>query len=80
MRNQTTIPPWVVKTIVTTVIGLLLGGFAAWGRTISTRSHDHETRISVTEEKVSDMRSDINEIKHSQERIEDKLDRALRRR
>ena len=73
----------VVKLIIGTIITASITGAIAWEGRMSTRSHDHETRINVIEEhqKLRDIEVDksLDEIKDGQRRMEDKLDRALRR-
>jgi hypothetical protein len=76
--------PWATKVAVGTLITALVGGGVtgafAWVTRTSARGHDHETRITVLEDHTKTIDKNIDEVKKSQERIEDKLDAALRRR
>lgn len=78
------IPSWLVKLVVGSIVTAMVTGAVAWEGKMSARSHVHETRISVLEEhqEIRDKEIDrqLEDIKKGQNRMEDKLDRALRRR
>lgn len=44
------VPSWIVKVVVTAVLGALVTGASAWGVHLSTKGNDHEKRIAVIEE------------------------------
>ena len=70
------IPLWLFQTI----IGMLLTGALAWVTWASTSSWKHEVRITAVEGTVSDVKSDVIEIKDGQKTINAKLDRLIERR
>lgn len=78
MNNS--MPSWVSKVIATALITALIGGAFAWGAGVSSKVSTHEKDIAVQKEKQDNVVEDIDEIKDSQRRMEDKLDRALQRR
>jgi hypothetical protein len=78
--EQTAVPGWIVKVVITAVLGALITGASAWGVHLSTKSNDHEKRIAVTETKVDDVKDDIGEIKVSQKEMNNKLDLLLQQR
>jgi len=56
---------FVVKAVITAVVGALITGFSAWGVHLSSMSNNHEKRIAVTETQMQDVKDDISEIKAS---------------
>ena len=77
--GQALIPVWVVKTISSTIIGLLVTGASAWGVHLSTRGNDHEKRIAVVEDHQKGIDKSLDEIKDAQREQSKKLDRILER-
>lgn len=78
--EEIAVPSWMVKAIVGTLITALIGGAAAWGRTLSTKANSHETRITVTEDRVDRLKGDVAEIKDGVKEMNRKLDRLIERR
>lgn len=60
---QNAIPGWIVKIIVTTIIGAFITGGAAWGVNLSRSRSVHETRITVLENDQRQMEASLSEIK-----------------
>lgn len=79
-KDQAAFPPWMTIAITTALIGTLITGAWAWTARQTAQVHNHETRISVTETRVDGIDKSLDELKQGQQRMEDKLDRALRRR
>jgi len=81
---ETPLPSWLVKAIVISIITAMIGAVVAWGNILATRTDVHEKRISVIEEhqttRDKEIDKDLEEVKATTRRIEDKLDRALKRR
>jgi hypothetical protein len=75
-RSFDRVPMWIVQTIV----GILLTSLIAWTTWASVTSWQHETRITVTEQKIDEVKDDIKEIKDGQKEIIHKLDRINERR
>ena len=77
---MSTIPMWVVQAVT----GILLTSGVAWATWASVTSWKHETRITVTEQKVDGVKEDVTEIKQEQKEMRNemntKLDRLLERR
>ena len=67
------IPAWVLQTVV----GAILTAALTWGSWTSISLQRHESRIAVSESRANTVDKSIDEIKQSQLRIEDKLDRIL---
>lgn len=59
------------------VIGLILAGILAWGTWTTRTSMAQETRIVKVETQQEAVKDDIKEIKDSQLRMEEKVDKAL---
>jgi hypothetical protein len=74
------IPMWLIQAI----IGILLTSGAAWATWASVTAWGHETRITVTEQAVTDVKEDVKDIKVEQKEMRTemnrKLDRLLERR
>lgn len=82
-KVPTPVPSWMAKVVITAVIGALVTGAAAWGKTLSSRTHDHETRVSVLEDHQKGIDKSLDEIKDTQkEQSKDTREilRMLRRR
>jgi hypothetical protein len=71
--QQAVIPGWLVRAVLTAILGLMLTGFAAWGSHLSSDDHGHETRISVLEDHQKGIDTKLGE-------MDRKLDRLLARR
>lgn len=67
------LPSWLVKVIVTTIVTALLTGAGAWGVNLTSRSHNHDTRISVVEDHQKGIDKKLDS-------MDKKLDRLLERR
>lgn len=63
---NTVIPKWIIQAVVTTVIGVIVTGFSAWGVNLSHRSSNHETRIAVIEDHQKGIDKSLDEIKAMQ--------------
>jgi hypothetical protein len=74
-----TIPAWAVKAVTTTVISLSLGGAVAWATRSSSRSHAHETRISVMEEHQKNIDSALQDLKSGQAEQRSDIKEVLKR-
>lgn len=72
-------PMQLLTGIVTALITALLTFSLAWVHNISAASTKHEASIAVLDERTNATNKDIVEIKTTQRRMEDKLDRALER-
>lgn len=59
-------PPWLVKTIATTLIGLSLAGAVGWGKGLSDSTLDHAERIAVVEDHQKGIDKSLDEIKSMQ--------------
>lgn len=72
---------WSPKTLVTGVITTLIGGLIAfsfgWVHTVNATQSQHATEIAVLDERSKATEKSVDEIRGSQRRIEDKLDRVL---
>lgn len=79
MRNVT-VPSWMVKVLITAIIGGLVTGVFAWGQSTTENVSEIRTENTVLKVKVERTEKDIQEIKQSQRRIEDKLDDVLQKR
>jgi hypothetical protein len=75
-RGMSTIPMWVVQTIV----GILLTSGVAWATWASVTSWKHDGRIAVVESKMETVKDDIKEIKDGNKEMNHKLDRLLEQR
>lgn len=73
------IPTWVIRAVVMSMIGALVTGASAWGIHLSTKSNIHETRITVVEEKVGEVKQDIKDLKTDQKEMREELNRKLDR-
>ncbi len=69
-RHISNLPAWVPQL----VIGLMLTSLIAWTTWASVSSWQHETRITVAERDVKDVKADIVEIKDGQKEQIKKLD------
>lgn len=72
-RSVGQIPAWVVQAL----LGVMLTSGVAWATWSTVTSWRHEVRISTTEDRVETTKDSITEIKASQRRVEDKLDRII---
>lgn len=63
MPHATQRNPWLMKTIVSGVIGLLLTGFAAWGSRLTNKADDHEVRITRVEVEQKNAEESMKEVK-----------------
>lgn len=61
-----TLPAWLVRGIVMTIVGALITGFGAWSLQLSSKTEDHEKRLSVAEEHMKSIDSSLQEIKQGQ--------------
>lgn len=77
MREPERDKPWLMRATVTAVVTVLVGGALAWASGISREVGVHKTSIMVQAETQKGMKEDLTEVKASQRRIEDKIDRAL---
>jgi hypothetical protein len=79
-RSISTVPMWIVQA----VIGLCLTAGLSWATWASVTSWKHETRITVTEQQMSEVKEDVKDIKQEQKEMRNemnaKLDRLLERR
>lgn len=73
MSNRSLSSTMIVRTIVATLITTLVAAVFTWGGYVSAQGHKHETRISVLEDHQKGIDTKL-------QRIENKLDAALRRR
>jgi len=70
--NQFLLPGWIVKMVVSAVIGVTITGAAAWGVNLSRSRADHEKRIAVVEDHQKNIDKSLDEIKSMQRtQIED---------
>lgn len=69
------VPAWVLKAIVTTIIGLLLTGVATWSTHISAKANDHEKRIAVSEQSLGEIKSDLKEQRQDMKEVLRRLPR-----
>ena len=69
-RHIDRLPAWIPQLVV----GLVLSSLIAWTTWASVASWRHETRITVTERDVRDVKVDIVEIKDAQKKQIEKLD------
>lgn len=60
-KFDTVLPGWVVKTIVGAIITALITGASAWGIHVSGKSNDHDKRIAVIEQHLTDRDKSIDE-------------------
>jgi len=67
------LPTWISKAVVVTLITALIGGTFAWATGMTGKVSNQSEDIAVLKDNISD-------IKTTQRRMEDKLDRALERR
>lgn len=78
-----TMPQWspmqLLVGITTALLGALLTFSLGWVHNISAASTAHESKIAVLDERTRATDKSIDEIKASQRRIEDKIDRTLER-
>lgn len=74
-----TVPAWLVRGIVTALVGAGVTSVAAWSSLISNKSNDHEKRIAVMEDHTRGIDKSLDEIKDALIRIEGKIDRPARR-
>jgi hypothetical protein len=81
MNGNIQLPQWklAVGSVVTTVIGAILTALLTWGHAVSAKQNEHDVQIGVLQEAKTVTEKSIDEIKGSQRRIEDKLDRMLER-
>lgn len=63
--GQIRIPLWLIQAIV----GLIFTTFVAWATWQTRSAQALETRVTVTESRVSDVKDDIHEIKDTQKEI-----------
>ncbi len=77
------LPQWspmqLLVGVATALLGALLTFSLGWVHNISAASTAHEARIQVLDERTHATDKSIDEIKASQRRIEDKIDRVLER-
>jgi uncharacterized membrane protein len=78
MNNR--VPPWVGKLVLGTFITATIAGSLTWAQSLTTAANNHDKEIAVMKTEQVTLRRDITEIKDGQQRIEDKLDRAIERR
>lgn len=74
------VPSWVSKTIITTIITSAIAALLALSTHLWARSESHEVRLSVVEVREQHIDETLEEIKASQLRMEDKIDRITQRR
>lgn len=80
MANQPVVPSWMGKVAVTALITALIGGALAWAQGTSKMDARQDGDIRVLSEAKLNVQKDVEEIKLTQRRMEDKLDRALEQR
>jgi uncharacterized protein (DUF697 family) len=73
-------PMQLIGGIITALIAALLTFSLSWVHNISAATEAHESKIAVLDNRAKHTEEDVTEIKASQRRIEDKLDRTLERR
>jgi len=76
MANVVT-PPWMMKVLVTTLITAAVAGAFGWARSTSIADTRQDTAIEVLKSTQENVDEDIDDIKATLRRIEDKIDRAL---
>lgn len=64
---------WIVQAVV----GILLTSGVAWATWASVTSWKHETRITVTENQVTDVKQDVKDIKDEQKEMRTEMNRKL---
>lgn len=69
----------LVQVIVGAFATVLIGGAIGWAASTQKTVQRHETTIAVQAETQKSMKENVEEIKQSQRRVEDKLDRVLGR-
>lgn len=80
MPAQVVVPSWMGKVIITALIGALVTGALGWAQSTSKELSEHDKDIAVQKTDLGHMKENISDVKDSQRRIEDKLDKALLRR
>lgn len=74
------LPSWVGKTVAGALITALIAGGLGWASHVSTTQGKQTEEIATLKESKRSVEKDIDDIKNTQRRMEDKLDRALERR
>ncbi len=74
------IPQWAQRAAVIALVTVLISGAVGWATATSTRDTVQERDIAVLTERTQAFEKSLNEVKASQHRIEDKLDKVLERR
>jgi uncharacterized phage infection (PIP) family protein YhgE len=72
-----TIPPWIVRIVVGTIISGLILGALAWASNQTDQVQSIKEKMATAQAQQSGTDSAIAEIKASQLRMETKLDRIL---
>jgi hypothetical protein len=73
MFSGGSIPSWVINVL----LGVLFSIMLTWSGAITKTTIDNAKEISAQTERNTSVKESITEIKDSQRRVEDKLDRVL---
>jgi len=74
------VPGWITKLAVGALVTALIGGAIGWVSHTSAQVDRMDKVQAVQEAEQKHIKDDIVDIKNSQRRVEDKLDKALERR
>lgn len=78
--SNNNIPQWAQRAVVIALVTVLISGAVGWATATGTRDNVQERDIAVLAERTQALEKSLNELKASQHRIEDKLDKVLERR
>jgi len=73
-------PEWAKRAAIVALITAFVSGTVGWATATSTRDTIQEKDIAVLTERTQAFEKSLNDVKASQHRIEDKLDKVLERR
>jgi len=70
-------PSWIPRLIITLFITAIITGAFGWASATSTKDVIQDKDIAVIKTNINTLDKSLDEMKMSQRRIEDKLDKAL---
>lgn len=77
--EQPVLPGWIIKVIVTAILGVLITGASTWSMHMGAKSNDHDKRIAVVEEQQQTINKSLDEIKAMQRTQAEDTKRILER-